>query len=72
MQGGTFLNDAILRSTERIMDKEIVRPDIAGIMGAYGAAIIAKEYDDGVRTRLIDMAEIENFTVDNSHALQRL
>ena len=68
VQGGTFLNDAILRSIERIMDKEIVRPDIAGIMGAYGAAIIAKEYDDGVRTRLIDMAEIENFTVDNSHA----
>ncbi len=43
VQGGTFLNDAVLRAIEKILGKEIVRPDIAGLMGAYGAALIAKE-----------------------------
>ncbi|MCE2604052.1 hypothetical protein LH384_33735, partial [Pseudomonas aeruginosa] len=43
VQGGTFLNDAVLRSIEKIIDKDVVRPDISGIMGAYGAAVIARE-----------------------------
>lgn len=43
VQGGTFLNDAILKSFENIIDREVVRPDVAGIMGAYGAALIAQE-----------------------------
>ena len=43
VQGGTFYNDAVLRSFEKIADCEAVRPDIAGIMGAFGAALIAKE-----------------------------
>ena len=43
VQGGTFLNDAVLRAIENILGKNIVRPDIAGLMGAYGAALIAKE-----------------------------
>ena len=43
MQGGTFLNDAVLRAIEDILGKEIVRPDIAGLMGAYGAALIARK-----------------------------
>ena len=38
VQGGTFYNDAVLRSFEKISGCEAVRPDIAGIMGAYGAA----------------------------------
>ena len=43
VQGGTFYNDAVLRSLESIANVKVVRPDIAGIMGAFGAALIAKE-----------------------------
>ena len=43
VQGGTFLNDAVLRSMEMLLNKPVIRPDISGLMGAYGAAIIAKE-----------------------------
>jgi len=43
VQGGTFYNDAVLRSFEQLSGREAVRPDIAGIMGAFGAALIAKE-----------------------------
>ena len=43
VQGGTFYNDAVLRSFEKIANCEVIRPDIAGIMGAFGAALIAKE-----------------------------
>ena len=43
VQGGTFYNDAVLRSFERISGCNAVRPDIAGIMGAFGAALIARE-----------------------------
>ena len=42
VQGGTFYNDAVLRSFEKIANCEVIRPDIAGIMGAFGAALIAK------------------------------
>ncbi len=41
VQGGTFHNDAILRAFERELGKDVVRPDIAGLMGAYGAALCA-------------------------------
>ena len=43
VQGGTFLNDAILRAFELYIGKDVIRPDIAGLMGAYGAALIARE-----------------------------
>ncbi|MBR6503354.1 MAG: 2-hydroxyglutaryl-CoA dehydratase, partial [Firmicutes bacterium] len=43
VQGGTFLNDAVLRSIEQILGKNVVRPDISGIMGAFGAAILGRE-----------------------------
>lgn len=43
VQGGTFYNDAVLRSFEKIASCEVIRPDIAGIMGAFGAALIARE-----------------------------
>lgn len=69
VQGGTFLNEAVLRSLELIVGKEVVRPDIAGIMGAYGAAIIAKEnYVEGTESSIITESEMEEFSVANSHA----
>ncbi len=43
VQGGTFYNDAVLRSFELIVGKNVIRPDIAGLMGAYGMALLAKE-----------------------------
>ena len=43
VQGGTFYNDAVLRSFELIVGKQVVRPDIAGLMGAYGVSLLAKE-----------------------------
>ncbi|MDQ9769525.1 hypothetical protein RFZ33_21020, partial [Acinetobacter baumannii] len=43
VQGGTFMNNAVLRSIEKIIGKDVVRPDIAGLMGAYGCSIIAME-----------------------------
>ena len=55
VQGGTFYNDAVLRAFERISGVEATRPDIAGIMGAFGAALIARErYQDALE----DMADI--------------
>lgn len=47
VQGGTFYNEAVLRAFELVSEREVVRPSIAGLMGAYGCAIIAQEkYED--------------------------
>ena len=43
VQGGTFYNDAVLRAFESIIGREVVRPNISGLMGAYGVALLAKE-----------------------------
>ena len=43
VQGGTFYNDAVLRSFELIVGKNVIRPDISGLMGAYGVALLSKE-----------------------------
>ena len=43
VQGGTFLNDAVLRAFEQEIGRDVVRPAIAGLMGAFGAALYAKE-----------------------------
>lgn len=68
VQGGTFLNDAILRSIENILGKEVIRPDISGLMGAYGAALIAKEnYVDNTKSSIIKLDAMDMFTVTNSH-----
>ena len=47
VQGGTFLNDAVLRAFEQLAGVEAVRPDIAGNMGAYGAALLARDRYEG-------------------------
>ncbi|MFA7659912.1 MAG: acyl-CoA dehydratase activase-related protein [Anaerovoracaceae bacterium] len=68
VQGGTFLNDAVLRSVERIVGKEVVRPDIAGIMGAYGAALIAlSHHEEGECSAITPKEELDAFTVENTH-----
>ncbi len=68
VQGGTFLNDAVLRAIENVMGKEIVRPDVAGLMGAYGAALIAREnYVEDTVSSIITPAEMAEFHVKTSH-----
>ncbi|MBO1680810.1 hypothetical protein, partial [Bittarella massiliensis (ex Durand et al. 2017)] len=62
VQGGTFYNNAVLRSFEKIAGCEAVRPDIAGIMGAFGAALIARErYHtyDCKETTMLSIEDIE-------------
>ena len=65
VQGGTFYNDAVLRSFEKISGCEAVRPDIAGIMGAFGAALIARErHEEGYQTSMLSIDEINALTFD--------
>ena len=59
VQGGTFYNDAVLRSFEKIAGCEAIRPDIAGIMGAFGAALIARErYEEGYESSMLSFDKI--------------
>ena len=63
VQGGTFLNDAVLRAFEQEMDVEVVRPNIAGLMGAYGAALYAKKKSKGEgKSSLSDSKALSEFT----------
>jgi len=67
VQGGTFHNDAVLRAFEKITHQEVVRPDIAGIMGAFGAALIAKDrYVFGEQTKLMQGQDLYNFKTETS------
>ena len=64
VQGGTFYNEAVLRSFEIISEREVIRPDIAGLMGAFGAALIAKErYEEGTKSTLLSEEQLDNFNV---------
>ena len=68
VQGGTFYNDAVLRSFELLTETSVVRPDIAGIMGAYGAALIARERYEGQETTMLSIDDIINLKIDTSMA----
>jgi predicted CoA-substrate-specific enzyme activase len=67
VQGGTFYNTAVLRCFELVSGREAVRPDIAGIMGAYGAALISRERSaEGQRSSIMGAQELGNFRSDTS------
>ena len=69
VQGGTFYNDAVLRSFEKIAGCEAIRPDIAGIMGAFGAALIAREkYSAGYQTTMLSLAQILDLEYETNMA----
>ena len=69
VQGGTFYNDAVLRSFEKIAGVEVVRPDIAGIMGAFGAALVARErYDGSHESTMLTIDKINDLTFDTKMA----
>ncbi len=61
VQGGTFLNDAVLRAFEMEIGKNVIRPNIAGLMGAYGAALWARDHMKGEST-MLNAQELEKFT----------
>lgn len=64
VQGGTFYNDAVLRSFEKLTGREVIRPDIAGIMGAFGAALISRErYQKGRESTLLKEEELKDFNI---------
>lgn len=63
VQGGTFYNDAVLRAFEQEIGRDVVRPDIAGLMGAYGAALYAKSKATATqKSAIITSAELAQFT----------
>lgn len=82
VQGGTFLNDAILKSFEQEIGRNVIRPAIAGLMGAFGVALHAKEKTKALknndkdkngknlksRARLISQGELKTFSHTVSHA----
>ncbi|NCB93242.1 MAG: 2-hydroxyglutaryl-CoA dehydratase [Clostridia bacterium] len=69
VQGGTFYNDAVLRSFEKIADCQAIRPDIAGIMGAFGAALIARErFEEGQETSMLSIEKINELKYTTSMA----
>lgn len=63
VQGGTFLNDAILRCFELLSGREVIRPNISGLMGAYGAALIAQERWGGKPSTILSARELAEFTM---------
>ncbi len=67
VQGGTFMSDATLRAFEQLTGREVIRPDIAGCMGAYGAALLARDRAgaDGTST-LLSREQIDNLQVRHS------
>ena len=69
VQGGTFLNDAVLRAFENEIGKHVVRPAIAGIMGAFGAALIARErYEKDYETSMLSFDDIINLQFQTTMA----
>lgn len=66
VQGGTFNNDAILRAFETVIGKNVIRPDIAGIMGAFGCALIAKERCKDGASSIISLDELDSFEYKNT------
>ena len=69
VQGGTFYNNAVLRSFEKIAGCEAVRPDIAGIMGAFGAALIARErYEGSQESTMLSFQKICELQFETSMA----
>ena len=72
VQGGTFYNDAVLRAFEKIVGKEVIRPDIAGLMGAYGVAILAKEKFESLKQKnykstILNQNELDELKITIMH-----
>ncbi len=72
VQGGTFYNEAVLRAFEKITNKEVIRPDIVGLMGAYGVALLASEAyknlnDEKYLSKVLKEEELEKLEINITH-----
>nr|WP_081924807.1 acyl-CoA dehydratase activase-related protein [Bifidobacterium actinocoloniiforme] len=80
VQGGTFLNDAVLRAFELLTGRQVVRPNIAGLMGAYGAALTARmhcadyegEGSDRPVSSLLAGEELDHLSMTTTHDICKL
>ena len=68
VQGGTFMNDAVLRCFEKEIGRNVTRPNIAGLMGAFGAALFAREHAPE-RSTLLSPDEVENLSHESRSAV---
>lgn len=67
VQGGTFYNEAVLRAFEIVTKRKAIRPDISGLMGAFGCSLIAKErYNENSKTSLLPKEKIDEFKMTSS------
>ena len=69
VQGGTFYNEAVLRAFEKLMGVEVIRPDVSGLMGAYGMALLASEAAEELQNQhstLLDLAGLKSLQVSTS------
>lgn len=66
VQGGTFYNESVLRAFEQETGIKAIRPDIAGLMGAFGIALIAKERYKGQGTTILTKEQLEEFTYEST------
>ncbi len=72
VQGGTFYNDAVLKAFELIVGKNVIRPNISGLMGAYGMALLSKEqyesnFDMEYHSTILKGNDLDNLNIDISH-----
>ena len=66
VQGGTFHNQAVLRAFEKISGVEATCPDISGLMGAFGAALVARDHYKGQKTEMLSLDEILKLSYTSS------
>lgn len=72
VQGGTFLNDAVLRAFEKEINKEVIRPAIAELMGAFGAALYAKENSKNIiKSQVLNNLELQDFSYSSKSMICR-
>lgn len=69
VQGGTFLNNAVLRSFEREIGHNVIRPEISGLMGAFGASLYAKALEKKEGSTLISREALKEFTHKTTNAV---
>jgi len=71
VQGGTFLNDAILRCFELVSGRDVIRPNVAGLMGAFGAALIAQKRcpSKDSKSGVLGLADLESFEMETENTL---
>ena len=67
VQGGTFLNESVLRAFELVSGREVIRPDKAGLMGAYGSAILSRNNYAGGESALLKADELDGFSVSKEN-----